>query len=77
MNMNIVEEFLKELNDLQDKYGIYIGAEYIEDLEYSFDGEGEHEYIVGVDSYVVFMDKDGYEIQGIYMDENSHYYLMH
>lgn len=67
----MVEKFLKELNALQDKYGIYIDADYKEDWEYSWDSMS----CIGVDAYVIFVNKGGYEIQDIYKDENSHYHL--
>ena len=67
----MVEKFLNELNSLQDKYGIYIDADYEEDWEYSWDRMD----CIGVNAHVVFVNKGGYEIQDIYKDKNSHYHL--
>lgn len=69
--INMVQDFLNELNALQDKYGIYIDADYEEDWEYSWDSMN----CIGVDAYVIFVNKGGYEIQDIYKDKNSHYHL--
>ena len=71
----MVEEFLKELNALQDKYGIYIDADYKEDWDYSWDGEDEYPVLVGTDAHVIFVNKGGYEIQDIYKDEKNHYHF--
>lgn len=73
----MVQDFLNELNALQDKYRIYIDADCKEDWDYGWDGEDEYQYLAGVDSYVVFMNKGGYEIQDIYRDENLHYHMNH
>lgn len=73
MSENTVEMFLEELNALQDKYGIYIDADYKEDWDYRWDGR----YLSGIEAHVVFMNKGGYEIQDIHRDENWHYYPLY
>lgn len=77
MDKSNVEMFLEELNALQDKYGIYIDAEYDENWDYGWDGENEYRYVSGVEACVIFMNKGGYEIQDIYRDVDWHYHMLH
>lgn len=72
----MVQDFLKELNALQDKYGIYIDADSKEDWDYAWDGENEYP-VIRYEPYVIFVNKGGYEIQDIYKDANSHYHLLY
>lgn len=71
----MVEKFLKELNALQDKYGIYIDADSNESIDYAWDGENEYPISVS-EPCVVFVNKGGYEIQDIYRDIDNHYHLL-
>lgn len=72
----MIRDFLNELNALQEKYRIYIDADCKEDFDYAWDGENEYP-VVRDEPYVVFMNKGGYTIQGIYRDENMHYHMNH
>lgn len=56
MNKEKLKEFLKELNQLEKKYGIYISADYREEIDYDWD---EEPYVGGIDAYLVFSDKEG------------------
>lgn len=71
----MIQEFLNELNALQDKYGIYIDADHKENWGYRWDGKNEWLCSTGTDAYVVFVNKGGYEIQGVYRDEDLHYHI--
>lgn len=73
----MVQDFLNELNALQDKYRIYIDADYEEDIDYGFDGENEYLYVSGIDAHVVFVNSGGYTIEDIYKDVNNHYHLLY
>lgn len=52
-------EFVKELAVLQEKYGIRLEAGYEEEIDYDYD---EVSYVSGVTSYLVLVDKDGFDI---------------
>lgn len=65
-NKNI-ELFMKELDELQEKYKIYISADYNEDCDYDYEGN-MHPSGFG-ESYLVFLDENGYEIKGSKMGE--------
>ena len=54
-----LEGFLKELSRLEDKYKIYISADYEEDLDEGKDGQW---YTVGVTASVVYLDEEGCKI---------------
>ncbi|AZV43574.1 hypothetical protein BAOM_2965 [Peribacillus asahii] len=58
MNKEKLKEFIRELNRLQEKHGIYISAGYDEMIDYNWD---EEPYVSGVQSYLVFSDKEGNE----------------
>lgn len=53
-----LESFLRELVALEEKHGIYIGADYEETLDYNWD---EEPYISSISVYLIFTDKDGNE----------------
>ena len=53
INMSNVNDFLREIKQLQVKYGIFIRAEYEEDLDYNWDDEL---VCVGVRSNIVLCD---------------------
>jgi hypothetical protein len=53
------DSFMEELNNLQEKYNIYIHAEYEEELDYGWD---EELYISGVNSYLAYYDSNGMPI---------------
>lgn len=72
MSKSIVEMFLEELNNLQDKYGIYIDADYNEYIDYDWN---ESPYVSGTEACVIFMNKGGYEIQDIHRDVDWHYHI--
>ncbi|MDE1407084.1 hypothetical protein NSQ93_22145 [Bacillus sp. FSL W8-0445] len=56
MNKEKLKEFLKELNQLEKKYDIYISADYREEIDYDWD---EEPYVGGIDAYLVFSDEEG------------------
>jgi hypothetical protein len=59
MNKEKLECFINELSQLQDKYGIYVSADYEEHIDYNWD---EEPYVSGVTAYLIYRDKDGNEI---------------
>lgn len=65
--LDLIEEdvlnFLNEVRDLQRKYGIYIGTEYDEVLDYDWD---ERPYVSGIDTYVTLEDKNGHCLFKVY-----------
>lgn len=52
--------FLKELGDLEEKYGVYISADYEEEIDYDYD---ENPYTSHVSAYVVYQDKNGNKLE--------------
>jgi hypothetical protein len=46
-------QFFKEFNELQEKYGIRVSADYEEKIDYNWD---EEPYVCGVESYLVLYD---------------------
>lgn len=59
MDKEQFKQFLKELHQLEDKYGIYISASYEETIDYDYD---EESYVSGVAAHLVFSDSEGNEL---------------
>lgn len=59
MNKNKFDMFLKELQELENKYGISISAGYEEEIDYTWD---EEPYVSRVQAHLIFTDSDGNEI---------------
>lgn len=59
MNKSKAKAFLKELNELESKYGIAIAAAYEEELDYNFD---DCLYTSGISTYLVLVDEKGNEL---------------
>jgi hypothetical protein len=59
MNEEKFKQFLYEMKGLQDKYGIYVSSTYEEQIDYTWK---EESYISGVQSFLLFSDKDGNEL---------------
>lgn len=59
MNKEKLKQFLKELSQLEKKYGIFVAASYEENIDYNWD---EEPYVSGVSAYLIFSDKDGNEM---------------
>lgn len=60
MDESEVKSFLDELYRLQDKYGIYIESEVVEDWDFDCD---DRAYLNGMDSRIVLEDGNGYVIK--------------
>lgn len=56
--MDKLREFLLELKQLQEKYGIKINSNYEEEIDYDYE---ENPYVSSVKSYLVFTDENGNE----------------
>ncbi|WP_242730290.1 hypothetical protein [Bacillus altitudinis] len=48
--------FLKEISALEIKYGIHIGADYEEEIDYNWE---EEPYTSGIHSFLVYTDENG------------------
>lgn len=59
MDKKKAREFLKELEKLQEKYGLQISSNYEQEIDYDYE---ESPYVSGVNSYITIVDKDGFEI---------------
>ena len=59
MDKEKLQQFLMDLNKLENKYEIYISSTYDEELNYDYE---ENPYVSGVSSQLVFSDKDGNEM---------------
>lgn len=59
MKKSKYEMFIEELNILQEKYNIYIQADYEEEIDYNWD---EEPYVSGVHCYLAYYDSDGVPI---------------
>lgn len=57
--MDKLNEFLIELKQLQEKYGIQINSSYEEELDLDYEG---NPYVSDVKSYLVFSNENGKEI---------------
>lgn len=57
--MDKLNEFLNDLKQLQEKYGIKIYSGYDEEIDYDYE---ENPYVSGVNSYLVFSDDNGNEV---------------
>lgn len=70
MDKENVRKFFKELDDLQNKYGIYIGADYEYEIDYGWD---EESYISGANVYLAYYNSEGFEIKDIdnFIDEEE------
>ena len=55
-----LDGFLEELSKLQDKYKIYISADYEEQLDEGMDGEW---YSMGGSVSIIYTDEEGNEIE--------------
>lgn len=64
MNEETLREFAKEIKAIQNKYGIFISSSYEEEIDYDWE---ENPYISGCQSFVTFVDAEGYEVE---FDEN-------
>lgn len=59
MKQKQFEQFEKELQALQEKYNIYIHADYEEDVDYTWE---EEPYVMGVTAYLAYYDAEGMPI---------------
>lgn len=71
MDKSRVEQFFYKLCELQDEYGIHLGSEYFEDWDYDCNDEP---CLIGINTYVVLMNKDSHVIGTIDEDGDLVYH---
>lgn len=59
-----VKQFFKEFQELQNKYGIRVFADYEEEIDYDYEGES---YVSGIESYLSIYDQKGVKKVSYYL----------
>jgi hypothetical protein len=65
MDKEKLKQFIKELNQLEEKHGIYVIAGYEETIDYNWD---EEPYVSGVAAHLIYTDKEGNELTLDHLD---------
>lgn len=63
-----VKQFFKEFQELQNKYGIRVFADYEEEIDYDYEGES---YVSGIESYLSIYDQKRVKKLAIIYDNNE------